>query len=155
MKPKWIKSDSIPYAKWDTLYFPDTTYNGIKKQYIEAMTKHLTKYYYSDTLRINKDSLFGWLAITDTVQKNNIQGRSYSYKLSYTQKTTTIITPPPPPTKQLYFGGMLTGNPTAFVSGAYLGIFYKDRKDMMFGAHIGITDKVEYGISVYQKIKLK
>jgi hypothetical protein len=155
VKPKWIKGDSIPYAEWDTVYIPDTTYNGVKKQYLEAITKFLTKNYYSDTLHINKDSLFGWLVVKDTVQKNLLQGRTYSYNLSYTQKTTTIITPPPPPTRQLYIGGMITGNPTDVVSGAHLGILYKDRKDVIFGGHIGITDKIQYGISIYQKIKLK
>lgn len=153
-KPKWIKGDSIPYTEWDTLYLPDTTYDGVKKQYIAAMTKFLTKNYYTDTLLIDRDSLFGWIAVEDTVFKNQLQKRSYSYNLSYIQRTTTIIEPTPP-TRQLYFGGGIIGTRSSLLSGVSLGIIYKNKKDVTFGAHVGLSNELQYGISIYQKIKLK
>lgn len=153
-RPKFIKGDSIPYAMWDTAYLPDTTYNGVKKQYLAAMTKFLTKNYYVDTLHVNKDSLFGWIAVADTVFKNELQKRSYSYDLSYIQKTVTI-TQPTPPTRQLYFGGGVTGTRSSSLSGAHLGILYKSKKDAIIGAQIGFSNELQYGISIYQKIKFK
>lgn len=153
-KLKYVKGDSIPYAEWDTLYLPDTTYDGVKRQYIAAMTNFLTKRYYSDTLNINKDSLQGWMVIQDTLFKNELQKRSYRYNLAYTQKTITIIQPTPP-VRQLYFGGGITGTRTSPVSGLNVGLIYKDKKDVMFGAHVGFSNELQYGISIYQKIKLK
>lgn len=153
-KPKWIKGDSIPYAMWDTAYLPDTTYDGVKKQYLAAMTTFLTKNYYADTLHVDKDSLFGWIAVADTVFKNQLQKRSYSYDLSYIQKTTTI-TQPTPPTRQLYFGGGITGTRSSVLSGANIGLLYKNKKDAVFSAQIGFSNELQYGISIYQKIKLK
>jgi len=153
-KPKLIKGDSIPYAMWDTAYLPDTTYNGIKKQYLAAMTTFLTKNYYADTLYVNKDSLFGWIAVADTVHKNKLQKRSYSYDLSYIQKTITIVQPTPP-TRQLYFGGGITGNSLLPISGGNIGLLYKDRQDRIFGANVGFINGIQYGVSSYWKIKLK
>lgn len=153
-KPKFIKGDSIPYAKWDTAYLPDTTYDGVKKQYLAAMTKFLTKNYYADTLNIDRDSLFGWIAVADTVFKNQLQKRSYNYDLSYIQRTTTIIQPTPP-VRQLYFGGGVTGSRSLVLSGAHVGVLYKNKKDAVIGAQIGFSNELQYGISIYQKIKLK
>jgi hypothetical protein len=153
-KPKFIKGDSIPYAKWDTTYLPDTTYDKVKKQYLVAMTKFLTKNYYADTLVIDSDSLYGWIATADTVFKNQLQKRSYSYNFSYAQKTITI-TQPSPAVRQLYFGGGVTGNSLFPISGGNIGVLYKDRQDRIFGANVGFINGIQYGISSYWKIKLK
>lgn len=154
VKPKFIKGDSIPYAMWDTAYLPDTTYNGIKKQYLAAMTTFLTKNYYADTVHLVKDSLTGWIAVADTVFKNKLQNRTYSYNLSYIQKTITI-TQPIPPVRQLYFGGCVTGTRSSVLSGANIGILYKSKKDAIIGAQVGFSNELQYGISIYQKIKFK
>jgi hypothetical protein len=152
-KPKFIKGDSIPYAKWDTMYIPDTSYRGLKRQYFEMANNYLSNRYYSDTLKI-KDSITGWIFVTDTVQKNLLTGRGYAYSLSY-PKVTTIITLPAPKVRQVYIGGQLSGNQSSPISKAEIGLLYKDKKDQIFGVHLGYSNQIEFGVSSYWKIKLK
>jgi len=152
-KPKLIKGDSIPYAKWDTMYIPDTSYRGLKRQYFEMANNYLSNRYYSDTLKI-KDSITGWIFVTDTVQKNLLTGRGYAYSLSY-PKVTTIITLPAPKVRQVYIGGQLSGNQSSPISKAEIGLLYKDKKDQIFGVHLGYSNQIEFGVSSYWKIKLK
>lgn len=152
-KPKLIRGDSIPYEKWDTLYIPDTTYKGLKAQYFTMANDYLSSKYYSDTLKIN-DSITGWVYVKDTVQKNLLMGRGYEYSLSY-PKVTTIITLPAPKVRQLYVGGQLSGNQSSPISKAEVGLLYKDKKDQVFGVHVGYSNQIIYGISSYWKIKLK
>lgn len=152
-KPKLIKGDPIPYAKWDTMYIPDTSYRGLKRQYFTMANDYLSNKYYSDTLKI-KDSITGWIAVTDTVQKNKLVGRRYAYSLSY-PKVTTLIIEPAPKVRQVYVGGQLSGNQSTPISKAELGLLYKDRKDQIFGVHLGYSNRIEFGVSSYWKIKLK
>jgi hypothetical protein len=152
-KPKLIKGDSIPYEKWDTLYIPDTSYKGLKRQYFEMANNYLSNRYYSDTLKIN-DSITGWIAVTDTVQKNLLTGRGYAYSLSY-PKVTTLIIEPAPKVRQVYVGGQLSGNQSSPIAKAEVGLLYKDKKDQVFGVHLGYSNQIEFGVSSYWKIKLK
>jgi hypothetical protein len=152
-KPKFIKGDSVPYAKWDTMYIPDTSYRGLKRQYFAMASNYLSSRYYSDTLKIN-DSITGWIFVKDTVQKNLLVGRGYEYSLSY-PKVTTIITLPAPKVRQVYVGGQLSGNQSTPIYKAELGLLYKNRKDQIFGVHLGYSNQIEFGVSSYWKIKLK
>lgn len=152
-KPKLIKVEPTPYEQWDTVYIADTTYRGLKTQYLNMADDYLSNKYYSDTVYI-KDSINGWLYIKDTVRKNALAGRGLEYLLNY-PKVTTIITLPAPKVRQLYFGGELHGNLISPVALAAVGLIYKDRKDQMFGLSVGYSDQIIYGVSSYWKIKIK
>jgi hypothetical protein len=152
-KPKLIKIESTPQEQWDTVYIADTSYRGLKTQYLNMADDYLSNKYYGDTVYI-KDSITGWLYIKDTVRKNTLTGRGLEYFLNY-PKVTTIITLPAPKVRQLYFGGELHGNLISPVALAAVGLIYKDRKDQMFGLSVGYSDQIIYGVSSYWKIKLK
>lgn len=152
-KPKLIKVEATPQEQWDTVYIADTTYKGLKTQYLNMADDYLSNKYYSDTVYI-KDSITGWLYIKDTVRKNTLTGRGLEYSLNY-PKITTIITLPAPKVRQVYIGAELHGNVISPIAVAAVGLIYKDRKDQMFGLSIGYSDQIIYGVSSYWKIKLK
>jgi len=151
-KPKLIKVESTPREQWDTVYIPDTSYRGLKRQYLDMADDYLSNKYYSDTVYI-KDSINGWLYIKDTVRKNTLTGRGLEYSLSY-PKVTTIITLPAPKVRQLYIGGELHGNKISPISVVAVGLLYKDKKDQIFGVSVGYSDQIIFGVSSYWKIKL-
>jgi hypothetical protein len=135
------------------VYIADTTYGGLKTQYLNMANDYLSNKYYSDTVYI-KDSVNGWLYIKDTVRKNTLTGRGLEYSLNY-PKVTTIITLPAPKVRQVYIGGQFSGNQSNPISKVEVGLLYKDKKDQVFGVHVGYTNQIQYGISSYWKIKLK
>jgi hypothetical protein len=66
-------------------YIADTSYPRLKEQYDSLVVAYLAKNIYADTLKL--DTL-GYVAIADTIQKNNLQNRSNTiiiYPLSIQQ----------------------------------------------------------------------
>ena len=99
------------------------------------------------------DSL-GTVVIRDTVWLNKLYGkREYTknYKIPFVTKT---ITKKEDPKRQLYVGGNAFMNNTILLTP---GLIYKDKKDRVFQANVGIgfDGSINYGIGTYWKIKLK
>jgi len=151
--PQIIKS--IPYPvhidRWSTEYIPDTNYAKLVKQYTDLAEKFLSSNLYKDSLHI--DSL-GYVLVKDTISKNMIIGRTFSYDLKYPiVKETKII--PEKKRNQFYLGGYIQGNQTG-LNGLGANLLLKDKKDRMFGISAGLnTDgQIMYGVSSFWKIKL-
>ena len=134
-------------------YIADTNYPKLLAQYNDLLSKYMALVEFKDTIRL--DTL-GYVAITDTVNQNNIKGRSVrsNYKIP-TITITNTITNYAPPKAMLFFGGGVQGNQTLGVTGANLGIIYKSKKDKIVGFNVGSTigSQLNYGISSYWKIK--
>jgi hypothetical protein len=134
-------------------YIADTNYPKLLAQYNDLLSKYMALVEFKDTIRL--DTL-GYVAITDTVNQNNIKGRSVrsNYKIP-TITFTNTITNYAPPKAMLFFGGGVQGNQTLGVTGANLGILYKSKKDKIVGFNVGSTigSQLNYGISSYWKIK--
>jgi hypothetical protein len=134
-------------------YIADTNYPKLLAQYKDLLSKYMALVEFKDTIRL--DTL-GYVAITDTVNQNNIKGRSVrsNYKIP-TITVTNTITNYAPPKAMLFFGGGVQGNQTLGVTGANLGILYKSKKDKIVGFNVGSTigSQLNYGISSYWKIK--
>lgn len=134
-------------------YIADTNYPKLLAQYNDLLSKYMALVEFKDTIRL--DTL-GYVAITDTVNQNNIKGRSVrsNYKIP-TITVTNTITNYAPPKAMLFFGGGVQGNQTLGVTGANLGILYKSKKDKIVGFNVGSTigSQLNYGISSYWKIK--
>jgi len=134
-------------------YIADTNYPKLLAQYNDLLKKYMALVEFKDTIRL--DTL-GYVAITDTVNQNNIKGRSVrsNYKIP-TITITNTITHYAPLKAALFFGGGVEGNQTLGVTGANVGILYKSKKDKIVGINVGsnIGQQLTFGISSYWKIK--
>ena len=159
----WLTHDSLIVKKLkvkeiihDTLppeYIADTNYPKLKAQYDALVIAHLAKKVYADTVKL--DTL-GYVAVADTVHKNELQNRSYKYNYKIpTITVTTIITKQAPPKGALFIGGGFTNTKQLELQTIQGGVRYKTKKDNIFGLHIGLNNnsQVIYGVSSYWKIK--
>ena len=146
LKVKEIIHDTLPPE-----YIADTNYPKLKAQYDALVIAHLAKKVYADTVKL--DTL-GYVAVADTVHKNEMQNRSYKYNYKIpTVTVTTTITKQAPPKGALFIGGGVTGNPNE-VKSLFGGFLYKSKKDKVFGLNVGLTgnSKIVYGVQSYWKI---
>ncbi len=150
-----IKKLKIKEVIHDTLppeYIADTNYPKLKAQYDALVVAYLAKNIYADTVKL--DTL-GYVAVADTLHKNELLGRSYKYNYKIpTVTVTTTITKQAPPKGALFVGGGVTGNKNGLnlLQG---GLLYKSKQDKIFGLHIGINgnSQVVYGVQSFWKIK--
>ena len=148
LKVKEIIHDTLPPE-----YIADTNYPKLKAQYDALVVAHLAKKIYADTVKL--DTL-GYVAVADTVHKNELQNRSYKYNYKIpTVTVTTIITKQAPPKGALFIGGGFTNTKQLELQTIQGGVLYKTKKDKIFGLHIGINNnsQVIYGFNSYWKIK--
>jgi hypothetical protein len=158
----WIHHDSLIVKKLkvkeiihDTLpaeYIADTNYPKLKAQYDALVFAHLAKNIYADTVKL--DTL-GYVAVADTVHKNELLGRSYKYNYKIpTITVTNTITKQAPAKGALFMGGGVTGNKSG-LDLLHGGLLYKSKQDKLFGLNIGINgnSQVVYGVQSYWKIK--
>lgn len=162
---QWVKKDSIVYSKpkiikqiiHDTIpqewEYVDEDYESLKMAY-NAVVNHCTPTnIYSDTFNL---STYGKAIITDSVQYNELIGRSFNYSISVPTITKTIIIPEKK-VSQLYIGGNIQGNKTNIINQINAGVLLKNKKDQIFGVLAGfdINGNINYGIQSYWKISLK
>ena len=158
----WTVHDSLIVKKLkvketihDTLppeYIADTNYPKLKAQYDALVVAYLAKNIYADTVKL--DTL-GYVAVADTVHKNELLSRSYKYNYKIpTVTVTTTITKQAPPKGALFVGGGVTGNKNGLnlLQG---GLLYKTKQDKIFGLNVGINGKNEivYGVQSFWKLK--
>jgi len=156
----YTKTDTIYKETRDTLtkkvnvvsvrYIKDTVFSSLdtcNREYNRMTT-------YRDTISI--DSI-GTVTIVDTVFRNSLKNRTIfkSYRIPLVTKTTTIIKAQQQK-RQLYIGGNLFGDRRNLQT-ITPGLLYKDRKDRVYQANIGIgfDGSISYGIGMYYKIKIK
>ena len=150
-----IKKLIIKNTIHDTLppeYIADTNYPKLKVQYDALVIAYLAKNIYADTVKL--DTL-GYVAVADTVHKNELLGRSYKYNYKIpTITVTNTITKQAPPKGALFMGGGVTGNKIG-LDVLHGGLLYKSKQDKLFGLNIGINgnSQVVYGFQSYWKIK--
>lgn len=150
-KPKLIKiidTDTVFYPKIEYLPHPD--YDVLLSQYENLIVKHFSKNVFQTTVPIK----YGIATIIDTVTENKSIGNQLILDVMFPEKIITI-TKPAPPTRQYYLGTIGSITNQDFLNSISVGGLYKDKKDRIFGASIGIngSGKVQYGISSYVKIK--
>jgi hypothetical protein len=144
-----VKTEYVSINKEE--YKPGESIDTCKTRFNSLLKEHLVRTVYSDTLKL--DSL-GIVVIQDTVWLNKLYGkREYikDYKIPFVTKT---ITKKEDPRRQMYIGG------NSFIGGSGLltpGLIYKDRKDRVYQANIGlgIDGSINYGFGMYWKINLR
>lgn len=147
VKIKYVKPEGPQYTPGENIDTCRARFNYLLKQHIARRT-------YKDTIAL--DSL-GTITVIDTVWLNKLGKRTYikDYKIPLVTKTITIIKQPDPK-RQLYIGGNLFGDKTTLQSFTP-GVLYKDRKDRIFQANVGVNfdGTLIFGLGTYWKINLK
>jgi len=140
----------------------DTTIKLIDVDTAALLKDYLAKVIYQDTLTL-PDSL-GFIAVTDTIHKNRIEGRTFNAKVKERLVKETLIVKEPAKA-QLYYGFNGGFNKEDVVANIGAGIIYKTKRDKLYQLGLGITNKVVegntgklspyIGAGVYWKIKAK
>ncbi len=153
-QPQIIKTITVPVEQWNTEYLPDTSsMSKLIAQYNELANKFLA-------LNISQDSIvvdsIGKVFITDTVTTNMIKNRKLTYDFKFPMITNTITIPEPKRT-QWYVGGTLQGEQGNLISQINANLLIKNKRDQMFGGHVGLnrSGALQIGLSSFWKIKLK
>ena len=165
-----IDSKETTYVKTDTIWkvTKDTVtknVNIVSVKYVPVKDTLFTsidtcnKEYNKQTVyryTIKLDSI-GGITIIDTVFQNKLGKRTIfkDYKIPLVTKTVTIIKAQQP-NRQLYIGGNLFGDRRSLQT-ITPGLLYKDRKDRVYMANVGVNfdGTIAYGVGAYFKIKLK
>lgn len=150
-KPKLIRvidKDTIFYPKIEYLPHPD--YDILLTQYENLIVKHFSKNVFQTTIPIK----YGVATILDTITENKSIGNQLILDVMFPEKIITV-TKFAPPTRQYYLGSIGTLTTQNFLNSVSIGGLYKDKKDRIFGASIGINQsgQLQYGVSSYIKIK--
>ena len=148
---KVIKRVYVPVNKPE--YTPGESLDTCKLRFNNLLKEHLTQSIYLDTINIDD---IGSVVVIDTVWMNKLYGKR-KYITDYKIPTITVtITKKEDPKRQLYIGGNLFGNQASFQS-VTPGLLYKDKKDRMYQANVGlnVNGQITYGIGTYWKIKIK
>ena len=150
-KPKLVYTD--PKIRIDSIFLPNKDYAKLHKQYQDLLVLYFQRNVLKDTLKL--DSL-GHVYVTDTISKNLVSSRIYTYLIKYPKVIETIILPSVS-RNQLYIGGSLQGNLINPVSQINAGFMLKNKKDQLYGISAGINmnGQLQLGISSYWKISFR
>ena len=146
VKIEYIKPEGPEYTPGENIDTCRARFNYLLKQHTARRT-------YKDTIKL--DSL-GTITVIDTVWLNKLGKRTYikDYKIPLVTKTTTIIKQQDPK-RQLYIGGNLFGDRRS-LQVFTPGLIYKDRKDRVYQANVGVNfdGTLTFGVGTYWKINL-
>ena len=123
---------------------------------------YLAKIVYKDTLVL--DGGLGTIALTDTITKNRILGRTWDAKVKERIIKEELIVKEPAKT-QLYYGLNAGFNKEDYVSAVGAGLILKTKKDKIYNLNIGVNNRTVdgtngsfspyIGFGTYWKIKVK
>ena len=140
----------------------DTAIKLINVDTVALLHDYFAKNIYKDTLTL-PDSL-GTVAVTDTIYKNQLLGRTFNASVKQRTIKETMIVKELPKTKVFY--GLEGGfNKADFVSSVGAGVLINTKKDKIYQLGLGVNNKTTDGTNggftpyirggVYWKIKLK
>ncbi len=123
---------------------------------------YLAKIVYKDTLTL--DGGLGTIALTDTITKNRILGRTWDAKVKERIIKEELIVKEPAKA-QLYYGLNAGFNKTDYVSAVGAGLILKTKKDKIYQFGLGVNNRTTdgtngsfspyVGFGTYWKIKVK
>ena len=151
VKPVLVASKPDTIWKYRDQNTPDTTYDGLLKQYTELGNRYFTTNTFKSKFQIAD---YGSVTVTDSIYGNWLMTSTLTSDLKI-PTTTITIEKPLPPKNQLYIGAIFTGNTTYPISGVYGGLLLKTKRDRIYGTSVGWTGEVTYGFSLYYKIKIR
>jgi len=123
---------------------------------------YLAKVIYKDTLKL--DDGLGFVAVTDTIHKNRINGRTFTANVKERIIKEEMIVKEPA-RNQLYYGLNAGFNKEDYVSAIGAGLILKTKKDKIYQIGLGVNNRTidgtngsfspYVGFGTYWKIKVK
>ncbi len=123
---------------------------------------YLAKIVYKDTLKLDGD--LGTIALTDTITKNRILGRTWDAKIKERIIKEELIVKEPAK-NQVYYGLNAGFNKADYVSAVGAGVILKTKKDKIYQLGLGVNNRTTdgtngafspyVGFGTYWKIKVK
>ncbi len=123
---------------------------------------YLAKVIYKDTLKL--DDGLGFVAVTDTIHKNRINGRTFTANVKERIIKEEMIVKEPA-RNQLYYGLNAGFNREDYVSAIGAGLILKTKKDKIYQIGLGVNNRTMdgtngsfspyIGFGTYWKIKVK
>jgi hypothetical protein len=123
---------------------------------------YLAKVIYKDTLKL--DDGLGFVAVTDTIHKNRINGRTFTANVKERIIKEEMIVKEPA-RNQLYYGLNAGFNREDYVSAIGAGVILKTKKDKIYQLGLGVNNRTMdgtngsfspyVGFGTYWKIKVK
>jgi len=161
-----IVKTKVVTKKGEDIYYEtikhDTAIKLINVDTVALLHDYFAKNIYKDTLTL-PDSL-GTVAVTDTIYKNQLLGRTFNASVKQRTIKETMIVKELPKTKVFY--GLEGGfNKADFVSSVGAGVLINTKKDKIYQLGLGVNNQTTDGTNggftpyirggVYWKIKLK
>jgi hypothetical protein len=153
-RPILVKSIKDTILLNNTIYIPSNNYDTLLEQFQSLRETFLIQSTYEQTSKYDSSEV----TIIDTIQQNQIKGRSILFNLKYPIKTNTItVTNYASPKNKVYIGGELGGNKTNLINLAEAGLLFQNKSDNIYKASIQVdfNGVINYKIGKYWKIKLK
>lgn len=142
-------------------YKPDTSINGLMRQYIELLNRFLAKNNYIDSvvLKDTAGNKVGVVKLEDQISENQFVYRKPSYHLSFPVTTNTVtITNYEKKRNQFYIGGLLEGSTKNILYSAGAGVLFKSKKDAIWAlnAKYQFQQKaISYELARYFKLSFR
>lgn len=150
---QYITKKQIVEKKGKDIYHDTTIYVHVPIgiDTLKIISDYFSKKTLKDTLKLG-DSL-GFVAITDTITKNDILSRKYDYKII--QKLITERTIVEAPKKNELYFGVGAGINKKTISNINGGLLFKSKKDIIYGlgAGVDINNNTFISTSLFWQIK--
>jgi hypothetical protein len=156
-----ITIDSVIYKKGKDILKDTTIYVEIPKDVpvdtALILRDFFAKNVYKDTVYFDEN--LGYASVLDTLQKNNILNRKWSYKVNKVENTITIKIPVKPKT-QLYYGINGSVDKVNLFNSVGAGLILKTKNDVIYQTTLGISNTGNgvtpyIGAGVYWKLKFR
>lgn len=153
---QYVPKSFVVMKKGKDIYHDTTIYVSVLQNIDTTviLKDYFAQNIFKDTLNL-KDKM-GYISIIDTIQKNNIFGRSYNAKVNQIIiKDTTILKEKL--RNQVYVGGNLGTDNTGLFNYFGPSILLKTKTDKIYNLGVGINNNKGFSIQggMYWKIKLK
>lgn len=147
----YLKGKTLKDTVWLTENKPDSTYNGLLKQYTTLGNNHFEKRIFKSNFSIAD---YGTITVYDTIRANSLTGNSIVTDLNIPVTTITVEKEAPLKTR-LYYGITLTGTKSLSVNGIYGDILLKTKKEKIYNFGIGWSGEVTYKGGIYWPLTFK
>lgn len=140
-----IKKDTI----WQTLpeNAPDTTYKGLRLQYITLGNKFFETKTTAIPYIIGK---YGTITVHDSISQNSLLNQYITTDLKFPE--TTITKETKIPYRKFYWGLSLTGTKIEPVNGVFGDLLFKTKKDQIYNIGVGYQKELTFKGGIFWPI---
>ncbi len=118
---------------------PDTTYKGLRLQYLSLGNKYFETKTYSTPYKIGE---YGTITVNDSISQNKLLNQYITTDLKFPEKTITNTTKVP--YSKFYVGLSLTGAKSDPINGIFGDVLFKTKNDRLFNIGVGYQKELTF-----------